>query len=131
VPGGKPGIAPVLIAWFNGSVVTRRVSLKGCTLLILLSRASWRKVRPGFRFFFSLRIGRDVTSMGMPRRLRIQYPDAIYHLMACGNGRQDIVRDDHDRQRLVAGLARAMLRCSWRVYAFVIRPRSARTLPRG
>jgi len=58
--------------------------------------------------------------MGMPRRLRIQYPDAIYHLMARGNGRQDIVRDDHDRQRLLAGLARAVQRCSWRVYAFVI-----------
>jgi len=36
----------------------------------------------------------------MPRRLRIQYPGAIYHLMARGNGRQDIVRDDADRDRL-------------------------------
>jgi putative transposase len=56
----------------------------------------------------------------MPRRLRIQFPDAIYHVMARGNGRQDIVRDDDDRQRLLAGLARAVQRCSWRVYAFVI-----------
>jgi putative transposase len=56
----------------------------------------------------------------MPRRLRIQYADAIDHPMARGNGRQDIVRDDHDRQRLLAGLARAVQRCSWRVYAFVI-----------
>ncbi len=36
----------------------------------------------------------------MPRRLRLQYPDAIYHLMARGNGRQDIVCDDADRDRL-------------------------------
>jgi putative transposase len=56
----------------------------------------------------------------MPRRLRIQFPDAIYHLMARGNGRQDIVRDDHDRDRLLDYLGRAALRCSWRVYTFVI-----------
>ena len=30
----------------------------------------------------------------MARRLRVQYPDAIYHIMARGNGRQDIVCDD-------------------------------------
>jgi REP element-mobilizing transposase RayT len=56
----------------------------------------------------------------MPRRLRIQYSDAIYHLMARGNGGQDIVLDDHDREQLQAGLARAVRRYSWRVYAFVI-----------
>ena len=56
----------------------------------------------------------------MARRLRIQYPDAIYHVMARGNGRQDIVRDDADRERLVEGLRQTVVRCSWRVYAFVI-----------
>jgi REP element-mobilizing transposase RayT len=56
----------------------------------------------------------------MARRLRVQYPDAIYHLMARGNGRQDIVRDDADRDRLVEDLGRAAVRCSWRVFAFVI-----------
>jgi REP element-mobilizing transposase RayT len=50
----------------------------------------------------------------------LQYPDAIYHLMARGNGRQDIVRDDLDRERLQAHLGRAAVRCSWRVYAFTI-----------
>ncbi len=57
---------------------------------------------------------------GMPRRLRIQYPGAIYHVMARGNGRQDIVRDDADRDRLQQELGRAVGRCGWRVYAFVI-----------
>lgn len=56
----------------------------------------------------------------MPRRLRIQYEGAIYHVMARGNGRQDIVRDDDDRRRLRDDLARAVARCSWRVYAFVL-----------
>src|SRR5271163_5012011 len=40
--------------------------------------------------------------------------------MARGNGRQDIVHDDAGRDRLVEDLGRAVLRCSWRVYAFVI-----------
>jgi hypothetical protein len=33
----------------------------------------------------------------MARRLRIEYQDAIYHIVARGNGRQEIVRDDIDR----------------------------------
>jgi REP element-mobilizing transposase RayT len=56
----------------------------------------------------------------MPRRLRIQYPGAIYPVMARGNGRQDIVRDDNDRSRLPGELGRAAVRCAWRVSAFVI-----------
>jgi putative transposase len=56
----------------------------------------------------------------MARRLRVQYPGAIYHLMARGNGRQDIVCDDADRDRLVEYLGRAAVKCSWRVYAFVV-----------
>jgi putative transposase len=56
----------------------------------------------------------------MARRLRGQYPGAIYHLVARGNGRQDIVRNDADRDRLVEYLGRTATRCGWRVYAFVI-----------
>ena len=40
--------------------------------------------------------------------------------MARGNGRQDIVRDDADRDRLQQELGRAAVRCGWKVYAFVI-----------
>ena len=55
----------------------------------------------------------------MARRLRIQYSDAIYHVMARGNGRQDIVQDDADRGRLVACLERSVRRSGWSLYAFV------------
>src|ERR1700733_652426 len=58
-----------------------------------------------------------VAIEGMPRRLRLQYPGAIYHLMARGNGRQDIVCDDIDRDRLMEHLGRAAVRCSWHIYA--------------
>src|SRR4051812_46003271 len=56
----------------------------------------------------------------MPRRLRIQYPDALYHVMSRGNARQDIVCDDDDRRRLTAHLERTVGRFGWRLYAFVV-----------
>jgi putative transposase len=56
----------------------------------------------------------------MARRLRLQYPGAIYHVMARGNGRQDIVCDDVDRSRLLADLGKAAVRCRWQIYAFAI-----------
>ena len=56
----------------------------------------------------------------MARRLRIQYEDAIYHVMARGNGRQDIVEDDADRERLMTCLERVVARSGWVLYAFVL-----------
>jgi REP element-mobilizing transposase RayT len=53
------------------------------------------------------------------RRLRIQFEGAIYHVMARGNGRQRIVHDDPDRQRLLDDLRRTVLRCEWELPAFV------------
>ena len=62
----------------------------------------------------------SVSSTGeMPRRLRIQFEGAIYHVMARGNGRQRIVHDDPDRQRLLDDLRRTVLRCEWELPAFV------------
>ena len=55
----------------------------------------------------------------MARRLRIQYPGAIYHVMARGNARQDIVGDDADRCRLLAGLEKSVRRSGWVLYGFV------------
>jgi hypothetical protein len=55
----------------------------------------------------------------MARRLRIQYPNAIYHVMTRGNGRQDIAADDVVRGRLEACLERAVKRSGWVLHAFV------------
>jgi len=35
----------------------------------------------------------------MARKLRVQYPGTIYHLMNRGDRREPNFRDDHDRQR--------------------------------
>ena len=37
----------------------------------------------------------------MARRLRIQCPDSVCHVVAWGNGTQDIVENDADRERLM------------------------------
>ncbi len=56
----------------------------------------------------------------MARRLRIQYPNAIYHVMARGSGKQNIVADDEDRGRLLVCLERAVERSGWVLYGFVV-----------
>jgi REP element-mobilizing transposase RayT len=56
----------------------------------------------------------------MPRRLRIEYEGAIYHVMARGNARQKIVRDDTDRRRLMAGLEHTVIRCGWELLAYAV-----------
>ena len=56
----------------------------------------------------------------MPRRLRIEYEGAIYHVMTRGNARQDIVDDDGDRRRLLDDLERVVARCGWQVLCFVV-----------
>jgi putative transposase len=56
----------------------------------------------------------------MPRRLRIEFEGAIYHIMARGNARQKIVRDDADRRRLVDGLEQTVMRCGWELLSYVL-----------
>jgi len=49
----------------------------------------------------------------MPRRPRIEFEGAIDHVMARGNARLKIVRDDGDRRRLIDGLERTVVRQGW------------------
>ena len=41
----------------------------------------------------------------MARRLRVEFPWALYHVIARGNERKSIYRDDEDRQRYLDRLA--------------------------
>ena len=56
----------------------------------------------------------------MARPLRIEYPDAIYHVTARGNARSAIVSDDRDRRKWLRLLADTATRCHWRVFAFAL-----------
>ena len=58
----------------------------------------------------------------MARNLRIQYPGAIYHVMARGNGKQLLFHEDRDYQRMTDGLSQAVARTGWNVLAYVWMP---------
>jgi putative transposase len=52
------------------------------------------------------------------RPLRIQFPGALYHVTARGNGRQAIYRDEDDCNGFLGILARAVSRFAWLCHAF-------------
>ena len=49
----------------------------------------------------------------MPRKLRIEYPGAIYHVMSRGDRREDIFVDDVDRQDFIKTLAESCQKAGW------------------
>jgi REP element-mobilizing transposase RayT len=56
----------------------------------------------------------------MPRKMRIQYPGAMYHVMSRGDRRDDIFLDDVDRHDFIKTLAEACLKSDWQVHAFCL-----------
>jgi len=56
----------------------------------------------------------------MARPLRIQYPGAVYHVMARGNHGQGIFQDDRDRQCFLETLGEACEKTGWRIHACVL-----------
>jgi REP element-mobilizing transposase RayT len=56
----------------------------------------------------------------MPRSPRVQYENAVYHVMARGNRREAIVLDDGDRELFLDTFAEACGRTGWEVFAWVL-----------
>ena len=56
----------------------------------------------------------------MPRKLRLEYPGAIYHVMNRGNRREDIFRDDADRRRFLETLTEACQKTGWQAHAYYL-----------
>ena len=56
----------------------------------------------------------------MPRKLRIESPGAIYHVMSRGDRREDIVLNDVDRQDFVKTLAEACPKAQFQVHAYCL-----------
>ena len=56
----------------------------------------------------------------MPRQPRIEFPGALYHVLARGNRRGDIFEDDADKSRFLASLAKLSKRLGWEVRAWVL-----------
>lgn len=51
----------------------------------------------------------------MARKLRVEYPGAIYHVMNRGDRREEIFLDDEDRQRFLTTLGESCVKTGWQV----------------
>jgi REP-associated tyrosine transposase len=58
----------------------------------------------------------------MARKLRVEYPGAIYHVMNRGDRREPIFKGDQDRERFVTTLGEACLKTRWQVHAYCLMP---------
>ena len=58
----------------------------------------------------------------MARKLRVEYPGAVYHVMNRGDRREPIFRDHADRQWFVNTLGEACGKTGWRVHALCLMP---------
>src|SRR5215471_2662301 len=56
----------------------------------------------------------------MARKLRVQYPGAIYHLMNRGDRREPIFLDDDDRHLFLKTLAEACEKTDWQLQAWCL-----------
>jgi REP element-mobilizing transposase RayT len=54
------------------------------------------------------------------RKVRIQYPGAIYHVMNRGDRREAIFADDDDRRRFLETLGQACEKTGWLVHAYCL-----------
>lgn len=58
----------------------------------------------------------------MARKLRVQYPGAVYHVMNRGDRREPIFKDDKDRQVFLQTLGEVCAKTGWRVHAWCLMP---------
>src|ERR1035441_106938 len=49
----------------------------------------------------------------MSRKLRIEYPGAMYHVMNRGDQREDIFKDDHDPPKFLSTRGEACVKTEW------------------
>src|SRR5512137_1799867 len=58
----------------------------------------------------------------MARKLRVQYPGAIYHVMNRGDRREAVFVDDEDRELFLATLSEACQKTDWQMHAWISYP---------
>src|SRR5260221_5924091 len=56
----------------------------------------------------------------MARKLRVQYPGAIYHAMNRGDHSEAVFRDAHDTELFLATLAEVCAKTDWQVHSFCL-----------
>ena len=58
----------------------------------------------------------------MPRKLRVEYAGAIYHVMNLGDRRENIFEDDQDHELFVETLGESSQKTGWQVHAYCLMP---------
>src|ERR1041385_2778911 len=56
----------------------------------------------------------------MARKLRVQYPGAIYHVLNRGDRREPIFKDDADHRRFLDTLGETCVKTGWQVHAYCL-----------
>jgi REP element-mobilizing transposase RayT len=56
----------------------------------------------------------------VPRKIRIECPGAIYHVLSRGDRRDDLSLDEVDRQDFLKRLAEACQKTGWQMYAYCL-----------
>jgi len=56
----------------------------------------------------------------MPRKARVEYEGAVYHVMDRGDRLEAIYRDERDREIFLKTLGEVCERCGWQVHAYVL-----------
>src|ERR1700690_532883 len=58
--------------------------------------------------------------LSMARKLRLEYPGAIYHVMNRGDRREPIFQDDKDRRLFLETLGEACAKADWQGHAYCL-----------
>jgi putative transposase len=58
----------------------------------------------------------------MARKLRVEYPGAIYHVINRGDRRELIFREDRDRELFLKTLAETCEKAGWQIHAYCLMP---------
>jgi REP element-mobilizing transposase RayT len=56
----------------------------------------------------------------MPRKQRIEYPGAVYHIISRGNYRKELFLHEKTGEAFERTIFEAAERCGWKLYAYVI-----------
>ena len=56
----------------------------------------------------------------MARKLRVEFPGAVYHVMSRGDHQEAIYRDDKDRSLFLDTFGEACAKTGWRIHTCVL-----------
>ena len=56
----------------------------------------------------------------MPRKQRIEFPGAVYHIISRGNYRKELFLSENTGKAFERSMFEAVERCGWKLHAYVI-----------